>query len=258
MINTRELNKKNILIFGGTGLIGKELVKEFLSFGSKIISVDIDSEALKIQKKLYKNKNYHSLYADITNLDSLRSVFDYSIEEVGTIDAAINLAYPKNSEYGNEFWDVSYQSFSENVSKHLGGYFLIMQQCAKYSIENNRPFSLVNFASIYGSIAPKFDIYKKTTMTMPIEYAAIKASIIHLSSYVAAYTKGSEFRVNCISPGGILDGQDEEFLENYKAYSRTKGMLNPEDLIGAVAFLCSDSSKFVCGQNIVVDDGFSL
>tara|TARA_B100001057_G_scaffold218174_1_gene218312 strand:+ start:3099 stop:3875 length:777 start_codon:yes stop_codon:yes gene_type:complete len=258
MKETNNLDKKNILIFGATGLIGKVLVKEFLSFGSSVIAVDIDSKALKNQKNIYENLKYHSLEADITNLDSITNIFDYTDNNIGIIDAAINLTYPKNNKYGEQFWDVSFDSFSDNVSNHLGGYFLIMQQCAKYSLDNKIPFSLVNFASIYGVIAPKFDIYKKTNMTLPVEYAAIKAAIIHLSSYVSALTKGSEFRVNCISPGGILDGQEEEFLKNYKAHSRKKGMLNPQDLIGTVAFLCSDSSKYICGQNIIIDDGFTL
>ena len=107
-------------------------------------------------------------------------------------------------------------------------------------------------------MAPRFDIYKNTDMTLPVEYAAIKSALQHLSLYVSAYTKNSRFRVNCVSPGGILDGQNESFLNKYNFSSRTKGMLDPEDIIGTVAFLCSDSSRYICGQNIVVDDGFSI
>ena len=83
----------------------------------------------------------------------------------------------------------------------------------KYSIDNEIKFSLINFSSIYGVISPKFDIYKDTNMTLPVEYAAIKSSLIHLTSYLTAYTKGSFFRVNSIAPGGILDDQDSKFLK---------------------------------------------
>ena len=133
-----------------------------------------------------------------------------------------------------------------------------MQQCAKYSLDNSEKFSLVNFSSIYGVIPPKFDIYEGTSMTLPIEYAAIKSAIQHISRYLAVYTKGSKFRVNCISPGGLLDKQDPIFIEKYNAQSLSKGMLDPEDLMGTILFLCSDLSEFICGQNIIVDDGFSL
>ena len=68
-----------------------------------------------------------------------------------------------------------------------------MQQCAKYSLDNTEKFSLVNFSSIYGVIPPKFDIYEGTSMTLPIEYAAIKSAIQHISRYLAVYTKGSKF-----------------------------------------------------------------
>ena len=112
------------------------------------------------------------------------------------------------------FWDISLNNFSDNISRHLGGYFFFMRECAKYSIEEKREFSLVNFSSIYGLIPPNFDLYKGTNMTLPAEYVAIKSAIQSLSQYLSSYTKGSKFRVNCICPGGVLDGQDKLFLKN--------------------------------------------
>ena len=95
-------------------------------------------------------------------------------------------------------------------------------------------------------------------MTMPVEYAAIKSALIHLTKYMAKYLKDKNVRVNCISPGGILDKQPESFLEQYKSNCLSKGMLDPEDIMGALVFLLSDASKFINGQNIIVDDGFTL
>jgi len=258
MKKTNDLTNKTVLVLGATGLIGSEIVKEFITLGANVVAIDLDLDSLNSQRNLYKKtKTYLSLEGDITDLNSIQTILSKSQKKFGQIDAAVNLAYPKNKEYGAHFWDVSFKSFSENLSNHLGGYFLFMQQCAKYSLDNDVPLSLVNFSSIYGVIAPKFDIYKNTNMTLPVEYAAIKSAILHLSLYVTSLTKGSQFRVNCISPGGVLDNQAKDFLNNYKALSRTKGMLNPQDIIGTVAFLCSDSSKYICGQNIIVDDGFS-
>ncbi len=95
-------------------------------------------------------------------------------------------------------------------------------------------------------------------MTTPVEYAVIKSGLIHLTKYLAKYYKGYNIRINCISPGGILDKQPESFLNNYKTYCCNKGMLDKEDIIGTVLFLVSDLSKFINGQNIVIDDGFTL
>ena len=95
-------------------------------------------------------------------------------------------------------------------------------------------------------------------MTVPIEYAAIKAGLIHLTKYMAKYFKGMNIRVNTISPGGISDSQPEAFLENYKEECISKGMLDGHDLAGTLIYLLSDMSQYVNGQNIIVDDGFVL
>jgi len=107
-------------------------------------------------------------------------------------------------------------------------------------------------------MAPKFEIYEQTPMTMPVEYAAIKSAVLHLTKYASAYVSDSRFRVNCVSPGGLLDGQPEAFLNAYKNQTNGLGMLAAEDITGTIIFLLSDLSKAITGQNIVVDDGFSL
>jgi NAD(P)-dependent dehydrogenase (short-subunit alcohol dehydrogenase family) len=95
-------------------------------------------------------------------------------------------------------------------------------------------------------------------MTMPVEYACIKSAIVHLTKYMAKYFKGQNIRFNCISPGGIFADQPQDFIKNYNKYALSKGILNKEDIVGTVIFLLSDTSKFINGQNIVVDDGWSL
>ena len=95
-------------------------------------------------------------------------------------------------------------------------------------------------------------------MTMPVEYAAIKSALIHLSKYAAAYVADSRFRVNLVSPGGITDKQPDSFLQAYKAKTLGKGMLDATDVTGAITFLLSDHARYTNGQNIVVDDGFTL
>ena len=95
-------------------------------------------------------------------------------------------------------------------------------------------------------------------MTMPVEYAAIKAGVEHLTRYFAQYFKGKGVRVNSLSPGGILAEQPDAFLGAYRSHCASKGMLAPEDLCGALIFLLSDAAQHIQGQNLIVDDGFSL
>ncbi|MNI21023.1 Glucose 1-dehydrogenase B [compost metagenome] len=153
---------------------------------------------------------------------------------------------------------MSLASFNENISLHLGSAFLFTQQCASYFKAHETAFSLVNISSIYGVVAPKFDIYNNTKMTMPVEYAAIKSAIQHLSKYAVAYVNDSRFRVNNVSPGGIFDNQPETFCQAYKSHTHGAGMLDVTEIIGSIMFLLSEQSRYVTGQNIIVDDGFSL
>ena len=143
------------------------------------------------------------------------------------------------------------------MSLNLGGMFLASQQAAVY-FKNQGYGTIINIASVYGVIAPKFEIYDGTAMTMPAEYAAIKSAVIHLSKYIAKSLKGMHIRVNCISPGGILDHQADAFLKAYGDKCLNRGMLDASDINGTLVFLLSQASKDINGQNIIVDDGFTL
>lgn len=257
-MNNMMLDKKTIAIIGAAGRIGQEIVKGALEAGANVIAVDQSDEALNsLRANSGKSENIIYALGDITQAESILSVIEMANKKFGALDGAVNTAYPRNANYGRDFFDVTYEDFCGNLSLHLGGYFLFMQQCAKYAMEKNVNFSLVNMSSIYGVIAPRFDIYAGTKMTMPVEYAAIKSAIQHLTMYVTAYAKGSLFRVNCVSPGGILSGQNQVFIDQYNSHCCSKGMLDASDVVASIIFMLSDGARYITGQNIVVDDGFS-
>ena len=194
---------------------------------------------------------------DITSKDSISSLISELMNRYGRIDAVVNNAYPRNKKYGRKLDDVTYHDFCENVNMHLGGYFLVAQQfCIAFKEQGCG--NVINLSSIYGNMTPRFEIYERTQMTMPVEYAAIKSAIIQLTRYFAQYYKGTGIRINCLSPGGILADQPIEFLKSYNKFCASKGMLVPQDLQGALLFLLSDDSRYMTGQNLIVDDGFSL
>jgi len=194
---------------------------------------------------------------DITSSTSVGTLISELRGRHGHIHAVVNNAYPRNRNYGRKLEDVTYPDFCENIGLHLGGYFLVAQQFGLFFREQGGG-NIINMSSIYGVATPRFEIYSGTSMTMPVEYAAIKAAIIHLTRYFAQYFKGTGIRVNCLSPGGIIDNQPEAFLLKYNAFCNSKGMLDSGDLGGALLFLLSDDSKFITGQNLIVDDGWSL
>lgn len=251
------LNNKTIIVVGGAGRIGRAIVGALVRADANVVVADVDESALIALRSEF-GARVVCRTVDVSDGVSIRQLLSETEKRFGGVDGAVNTAYPRNARYGAKFYDVTYEDFCENVGRHMGVYFLFMQQCAQYALISKRPFSLVNFSSIYGVIAPRFSVYEGLPMTMPVEYAAIKAGLQHLSSYATAFTKGTKFRVNCVSPGGILAGQDPDFLERYNAHCRDKGMLDAEDVVGTVLYLLSSDAAYVCGQNIVVDDGFSV
>lgn len=252
--------RDKVVVVTGAGAIGQGFVRGIAEKGGIAIAADINFEAAKqLAIKIGKDRSGRAEAAllDITSRDSIRALIVDLQERYGRIDAVVNNAYPRNRNYGRKLEDVAYEDFCENINLHLGGYFLVAQQFGLFFREQGQG-NIINMSSIYGVVPPRFEVYANTPMTMPVEYAAIKSSIIHLTKYFAQYFKGKNIRVNCISPGGILDGQPAEFLTRYNSYAASKGMLDANDIIGALLFLLSDMSKFVNGQNIVVDDGWSL
>ena len=254
------LSKKVIVITGAAGKIGKGFVHAINQKGGIVIVADIDFDAAKQTVSEITNVNKTKIIAmnlDITNKASISLMINKIIKDFGKIDAVVNNAYPRNNNYGRKLEEVEFKDFCENLDNHLGGYFLISQQFCQYFMQQGNG-NIINIASIYGSIAPRFQIYEETEMTMPVEYAAIKAGIIQLTRYFAQYYKGSGIRVNSLSPGGILNDQPIKFIEKYKNFCGKKGMLDVNDITGTLLFLLSDNSKFMTGQNIIIDDGYSL
>lgn len=251
------LSGKKILIAGAAGLLGGRLVSRLLEEGASVVAADVNFQLLGERLSSAGLAWHDRLAMTELNLNDPLAVAAFFDAEQG-LDGAVNCAYPRNKQYGRHFYDVELSDFNENISLHLGASFLFIQKCAAYFERNKTPFSLVNISSVYGVIAPKFEVYDKTPMSMPVEYAAIKSALIHLSKYVAAYVNHSDFRSNCVSPGGLFDHQNERFVERYKDNCFGKGMLDVDDVLGSIVFLLSDQSRYMNGQNLIVDDGFSL
>lgn len=260
MKNNALLKDKTVVIVGGAGLLGRAFAKALLNQGAHLVLADInykhcDAVCDEIKGEIL-GAQLTSEVVDITSKVSLDALICRVVEKNGKIDAVVNNAYPRNKNYGRSLEQVEYSDFCENVSNHLGGYFL-STQCFSSFFKKQSFGHVINISSVYGNIPPRFEIYEGTTMTMPVEYAAIKSAIQHMSLYFMRFYKGTSLRFNVISPGGIFDNQPESFLDSYKKYSQNKGMLNPSDVTGTLIYLISDLSAYVNGQNIFVDDGWS-
>lgn len=252
------LKDELVVITGSAGLLGKQLAKTIMLCGAIPVITDIDYERVEtVARELTERTGCKNIpmQMDITSKESIDHVITTVTSEHGKITGLVNNAYPRNKNYGRKLFDVAYGDFCENISLNIGGFFLVTQKMTEYFLKMGSG-NIVSIGSIYGVVAPKFDVYDNTNMTMPVEYAAIKAAVLHLNQYFMKYTAGADIRYNCVSPGGVIDEQPQEFISRYNAYTHGKGMLEPKDVSSVVAFLLSDYSSFINGQNIVVDDGW--
>jgi len=252
------LSGQKIVVFGGTGLIGNKIVTACHHNDAYVIVAGRDIANPKFEELCQANgTEFPFVEVNTSDPKSVEQVLVSTESFPGDLTAVVNCEFPRNSEYGRDFETVAFKDFCDNVTLHIGGSFLVCQKSAEYfSLKDGG--NIINMSSIYGFLAPRFQIYAGTDMTKEIEYAICKSAIIQMTRYLARYLKGRNIRVNCISPGGIFDDQPTSFVKNYNEFCLNKGMLDAEDIVGAVLFLLSDQSRYINGQNIVIDDGFSL
>lgn len=249
-----------VVVTGGAGYLGRHFSRAVAEAGGVVVVADVNvSNAEKVAADIARDFPNRAIAAplDITSAESIDALIGSLTGRLGRVNALVNNAYPRNKQYGRKLEDVTYPDFCENVNSHLGGYFLTSQRFARYFKERGAG-NIVNLSSIYGVMAPRFEVYEGTAMTMPVEYAAIKSAVLHLTRYFAKYYRRDGIRVNALCPGGVLDAQPQEFLARYKAQAGTKGMLAPQDLCGTLVYLLSDASRHMTGQHLIVDDSYSL
>jgi len=114
---------------------------------------------------------------------------------------------------------------------------------------------IINISSIYGEYGPDWRLYEGTTMGNPAAYAASKGGLIQLTRWLAT-TLAPDIRVNAISPGGVFRNQPEAFVRRYENKTPLRRMATEDDFRGAIAYLSSDMSRYVTGQNLLVDGGW--
>jgi len=242
------LDKKVILVTGGSGLIGKEILKNITKRNGIAINLDINCE-----DDIKKN----SLFFDVTDDNSIKNGISKILSIHGKVDGLVNNAYPRTKDWENKLEDVSFKSFSNNIEMQLSRIFSVSKPILEI-MKNQKSGSIVNIASIYGIVANDFTIYEGTEINSPVAYSAIKGGLISLNRYFASYFGEYGVRSNCVSPGGIYNNQNSIFVKNYESKVPMKRMGYPDDIAPVVSFLLSDNSKYITGQNIAVDGGWTI
>ena len=241
------LKDKIIIVTGGSGLIGKELISDISRKGGITINSDISVET---------NMQKYTLNMDITNDQSIQNGIDLIIENFGRIDGLVNNAYPRTNDWGNKFENINPESWRKNIDMQLNSYFVCCQKVLKIMANQNHG-AIVNIASIYGVVGNDFTLYEDYNGTSPAAYSAIKGGLINFTRYLASYYGKKGIRVNCVSPGGIFDNQHSTFVSKYEAKVPMGRLGNPDDIAPVVSFLLSNEAKYITGQNLIVDGGWT-
>lgn len=239
------LTDKVIIVTGGSGLLGSEMLREVVNRGGTAINFDI--------KNIGEGVFYQ---VDTTNQEEVRSSIKEVINKYGRIDGLVNNAYPRTEDWGIDFLeDKNLKSWRDNVDLQLNSYVACCQEVLHFMKKQNHG-SIVNIASIYGVVGNDLSIYEGTDIGTVAPYSAIKGGLINFSRYLAALYGRFNIRVNCISPGGIFNHQHPTFVKNYEAKVPMKRMGTSKDISAPVTFLLSEDAQYITGQNLVVDGGW--
>ena len=214
-----DLKNKTIIIAGGCGLIGSALIDGFEKWGAKVVNADLRPPA-----------EYYNMHPDyIGSLDKI-------LKKHG-VDVFVNCTYPRDTITAVDGW----LKTTSKVVSHM-------------AIDGG---SIINFGSIYGMVGSDMSLYQGTSMDMPTHYSFIKGGIIAASRDIA--TKFGKFGIRCnvISPGGVWNHQPKVFEQRYNKRVPIGRMAEADDLVGVVLFLASDQSRYITGENIAVDGGFT-
>ena len=257
------LHGKVVIVTGGSGMTGLEAVKQLPLYGARVVVGvrNVLHFENKIQGTIYPKDIQKPLCyeLDIGENRSVKKFIQKVVDKFGCIDGLVNNAFPRTSDWQNKFEDVTPESLYKNLCDHAGGYFLCCQQAGEV-MKQQKKGVILNVGSIYGVQGPHFPIYENTAMTSPATYALIKGGIHTFTKHLAAYFAPKGIRVNCLSPGGIQDEeqQDPEFIKNYIKQTPMGRMGKPQDVVGPMIFLLSDASQYVTGEILFVDGGWTV
>ena len=243
------LDGKVAVVCGGLGLIGKEVVKAFSQAGAKVYVLDTGKGTVNDGKVKFFS-------FDVTDSDRYENMLSTIMNDGGKIDICVNLAYPRTDDWGALLEDVKSASWKKNIDMQLNSCCLLTQKVAELMKKHGTKGGIINFGSIYGIVAPDFEIYQKG-MTSPAAYSAIKGGILSFSRYAASYYGKYGIRINCICPGGVFNNQDEAFVKNYERRTCLKRMGKPEEIAAATLFLASDAASYITGTAFMVDGGLT-
>lgn len=259
------LDKKYVVVTGGTGLLGSLYCRRLAEAGARVIIADIDQ--LKCRQLAEEiTSNDHVAIGMAVDLANEQSVIQWArgiIETYGIPDVLINNAATKSPSFFAPLAEFTIDDWNKVMSVNVTGMFLTARELGSAMAIRERG-SIINVSSMYGVVGPDQRIYEGSwyeemggAINTPLVYSVSKGAVIAMTKYLATYWGAKGVRTNTLTPGGVSSGQNSVFEEKYSSRVPLGRMAKAEEMVGAILFLASDASSYVNGQNIVVDGGWT-
>lgn len=260
-----------IVITGGSGLLGKKHAEAVIEGGGIPALIGMTEEHLdrarEALSEMYPGKAMECFKADITDQQQIRKVAASLWEKYGRIDGLINNAAnnPKVEGAANmkaiRLENFPLDMWMNDLAVGLTGSFLCSQVFGGMMAQSGRGGVILNVSSDLGVIAPDQRIYRKEGLedseqtVKPITYSVIKHGLIGMTKYLATYYADQGIRANAVCPGGVYNGQDEEFLSKLTNLIPMGRMAHVDEYKSTVLYMLSDASSYMTGSVVVVDGG---
>ena len=266
-----DLSGKTVLLTGGAGMLGRQYVRALLLAGASVAVADVDGGAAEGVAAAATRENGGEavgLALDVRDRAAVHAAVDGLVDRWGHIDILVNNAAidPKadataGKTMSNRFEDYPLDLWQSSLDVNLTGAFLCAQAVGARMAEARRGV-MVNISSTYGVVAPDQRLYQRDDEAeqrhfKPASYAVTKAGIAHLTRYLATYWGPLGIRVNTLTPHGVFNGHDEQFLRRYNERTPLGRMARIDEMNGPLLFLVSDASSYMTGANLVVDGGWT-
>jgi NAD(P)-dependent dehydrogenase (short-subunit alcohol dehydrogenase family) len=260
------LDGKVAVVTGGAGILGRGYCRALAERGAEVIVADIEQSACDNLASMLAVETGAKVRGLAVDLSSETSVVDWAsaiLDKHGRVDVLMNNAAAKAEGFFAPLENYSLQTWNEVMAVNVNAVFLAVRELGPGMAERGNG-SIINVASIYGIVGPDQRIYEGSwyedmggAINTPMIYAATKGAVVSMTRYLATYWGPKGVRCNCLTPGGVASGQNEEFDRQYSARVPLGRMAKAEEMIGAFLFLASDASSYVNGQNIIVDGGWT-
>jgi NAD(P)-dependent dehydrogenase (short-subunit alcohol dehydrogenase family) len=273
MQNMFDLSGKIVVITGGAGFLGQKHAEAIAKSGGTPVLIDLHQTQINYALESVNQKyqvNAVGFVTDITQENQVMEVCENIINKFGKVDVLINNAannpqvdHTNQLQNSSRLENFPLEQWQADMAVGLTGSFL----CSKYfgrSMTDSGGGSIINISSDLGIIAPNQSLYKQEGVpdhqqsVKPVTYSVVKTGLIGLTRYLATYWPEKGVRCNALCPGGVYNGQGEDFLTRINSLIPMARMGRPDELKGAIVFLASDASSYVNGAVIVVDGGRSV